>query len=61
MLLADGDAEVVRDVGFQSWYAAQLAAAEPDAATGPMAIADTSEASTTNTAATALGSDDAPR
>jgi hypothetical protein len=61
MLLADGDAEVVRDVGFQSWYAAQLAAAEPDAATGPIAVTDTSQASATNTAATALGSDDAPR
>jgi len=61
MLLADGDADVARDVGFQSWYAAQLAAAKPDAATGAIAVADMSQASTTNTAATALGSDDAPR
>jgi hypothetical protein len=59
MLLADGD--VARDVGFQSWYAAQLAAAEPDAAVDPSPTADTSQISMTNTAATALGSDDAPR
>jgi hypothetical protein len=61
MLLAEGDADVAGDVGFQSWYAAQLAAAEPDSPTEPMAIADALEASTTTTAATALGSDDAPR
>jgi hypothetical protein len=60
MLLADGDANVARDVGFQSWYAAQLAAAEPDAATGPVVAIDTSQASTTNDGATALESDHAP-
>ena len=59
MLLAEGDADLSGDVGFQSWYAAQLAAAEPDAALGPIA-ADTSHASTTNTA-TGVESDDAPR
>jgi hypothetical protein len=60
MLLAEGDADVARDVGFQSWYAAQLAAAEPDAATGPVVAIDTSQASTTNDGATALESDHAP-
>ena len=60
MLLADGDADAIGDVGFQSWYAAQLAPAEPDAATGPIAAADTPHASTANTA-TALESVDAPR
>ena len=61
MLLADGDADAARDVGFQSWYAAQLAPAEP-AAMVPIAAADTPHASTTNTAAaTALERDDAPR
>jgi hypothetical protein len=62
MLLAEGDADAARDVGFQSWYVAQLATAEPDAAMGPIAATDTPRASTTNVApATALESDDAPR
>jgi hypothetical protein len=63
MLLAAGDAEAIGDVGFQSWYAAQLATGEPDAATLPVAAAGTPDASTTNTtrASAGLESDDAPR
>jgi hypothetical protein len=60
MLLADDHA--IGDVGFESWYAAQLAAVEPDAATTPIAAA-TPDASTINTASATvrLESDDAPR
>jgi hypothetical protein len=61
MLLADGDADAIGDVGFQSWYAARLAAVQPDAATVSIAAADTPHASTAHTAATALESVDAPR
>jgi hypothetical protein len=56
MLLGDDDA--IGDVGFQSWYAAQLAAVEPDAATTPIAGASTID---TAPATARLESDDAPR
>jgi hypothetical protein len=56
MLLADDHA--IGDVGFQSWYAAQLAAVEPDAATTPIAGASTID---TAPATARLESDDAPR
>ena len=62
MLLADGEAGATRDVGFQSWYAAQLAAAEPGSA--PVATGDmpAGTLATGNAASTAgLESDDAPR
>jgi hypothetical protein len=60
MLLADDHA--IGDVGFESWYAAQLAAVDPDAATTPIAAA-TPDASTITTASATvrLESDDAPR
>jgi hypothetical protein len=64
MLLADGDAGATRDVGFQSWYAAQLAAAEPGSPPVPIAADDTSATNvpTDDTVAVAgLESDDAPR
>lgn len=63
LLLADGDAGATRDVGFQSWYAAQLAAAEPGSAMVPFAAGDTpaAPASTGSTAPAGLESDDAPR
>jgi len=63
MLLAEGDADATRDVGFQSWYAAQLAAADPGSAGPPVAAADTPAAfaSTGNTASAGLEGDDAPR
>ena len=64
MLLADGDADAIGDVGFQSWYAAQLVGTQPDAATMPVAAADppTADPSTTNAASASAGleSDDAP-
>ena len=60
MLLADGDAGASRDVGFQSWYAAQLAAAEPGSAPVPIAAGD-ANASTGSTASAGLESDDASR
>jgi hypothetical protein len=65
MLLADRDADALGDVGFQSWYAAQLAAAEPGSATMPIASTGnpTVDATTANAAPTSAGleSADAPR
>jgi hypothetical protein len=65
MLMADGDANAIDDVDFQSWYAAQLAAAEPGSATMPIASTGnpTVDASTANAAPASVGleSDDAPR
>ena len=37
MLLGEGDAALSGDVGFQSWYAAQLAAPEPGSTPAPIA------------------------
>ncbi|MFS8063436.1 MAG: hypothetical protein ACMG5Z_02500 [Luteimonas sp.] len=62
MLLAEGDVDAIGDVGFQSWYAAQLAALEPDAATVPIAVPDPDASTSNATPATARPeSDDAPR
>lgn len=65
LLDEDGDAGVPRDVGFQSWYAAQTAAASDVSAAAPIATADAPprDAASKNAAlaSTSLESVDAPR